>query len=76
MSMTVTIDEDLAAKVEAMARRQNQTAGEVVSDLLRHSFARSPTGLERNGIPILAAKPGSSPTTLEIVNALRDDDDP
>jgi hypothetical protein len=74
MKMNLTIDDDLVELVERLAERQNRTTGEVVSDMLRISTERSPTGRTRNGIPILPTTPGSKPTTLEIVNALRDDD--
>ncbi|WP_132663181.1 CopG family transcriptional regulator [Rhizobium sp. PP-CC-3G-465] len=74
MPRTARIDEDLVDAVEGMAAREKKTFDEIVSDLVRGSLERSPTGVERNGFPILPYTPGTPVTTLEMVNALRDEE--
>ncbi|PYE44677.1 hypothetical protein DFI02_102112 [Rhizobium sp. PP-F2F-G20b] len=74
MPRTARIDEDLVDAVEGMAAREKKTFDEIVSDLVRGSLERSPTGVERNGFPILPYTPGAPITTLEMVNALRDEE--
>lgn len=73
MRTTLAIDDDILLVAKAMARQQDRSVGEVISDLARRALRRpAPTG-ERNGIPLLATKADSPPVTLDIVNALRDD---
>lgn len=55
-----------------MARQQDRSVGEVISDLVRHSLRPPQAGGERNGIPLLSSRPGGPMVDLETVNALRD----
>jgi Arc/MetJ family transcription regulator len=43
MRTTLDIDDELLSTVKEIAHRQNKTAGDVVSDLLRESCSRSPS---------------------------------
>lgn len=73
MRTTLSIDDDVLLAAKAMARQQNRSLGDVISDLARTSLRRPEARSERNGIPLLSVKPGAPPVTLELVNALRDE---
>lgn len=74
MRTTLAIDDDVLTVARAMAAQQGRSLGDVISDLARRSLRRpqSHSG-ERNGIPLLGARPDGKPVTLDIVNALRDE---
>jgi len=74
MKTTLTIDDDILDAAEALAKRQNRSVDEIISDLVRRSLGLSRPVETRNGIPLLPKRPGSPPVTLEMVNALRDED--
>jgi len=73
MRTTLAIDDDVLVVAKAMARQQDRSLGEVISDLARRSLRRPKSDGTRNGIPLLSSKPDTQPVTLEAVNALRDD---
>jgi hypothetical protein len=74
MRTTLDIDEDVLLAAKELARERKTTAGKVISDLARKTltekveFTRS-----EKGWPVLPARPGSKPVTLELVNRLRDE---
>ena len=73
MRTTLAIDDDVLLAAKAMARQQDRSLGEVISDLARNSLRRPQAGAERNGIPLLSTRPDGPMVDLEMVNALRDD---
>ncbi len=73
MRTTLAIDDDVLVAAKAMARQQDRSVGDVISDLARRSLRRPVAPQERNGIALLSPKPGTPPVTLDIVNALRDE---
>ena len=73
MRTTLAIDDDILVAAKAMARQQNRSLGEIISDLARKSLRRPESCSERNGIPLLGGNPNTPPVTLEMVNALRDE---
>jgi hypothetical protein len=73
MRTTLAIDDDVLVTAKALARQQDRSVGEVISDLARRSLQPPAIRGERNGIPLLAPHRGSPPVTLEMVNALRDE---
>jgi hypothetical protein len=73
MRTTLSIDDDVLAAAKALAAHEGRSTGEVISDLARRSLAQSKPKQRRNGFPVLPARPGGAPVTLEIVNALRDE---
>lgn len=75
MRTTLAIDDDVLAAAKHLAQREQRTVGDVISSLARQGLSRGSRSLrvERNGIPLLAAKRGASPVTLELVNQLRDE---
>ena len=70
---TLAIDDDVLLAAKAMARQQNRSLGDVISDLARTSLRRPEPRSERNGIPLLGVMPDAPPVTLELVNGMRDD---
>ena len=74
MRTTLTIDDDVLLAAKVIAQRQGRSLGEVGSDLSRQAL-RPPASraLKRNGVPLLAARAGAVPVTMELVNPLRDD---
>ena len=73
MRTTLALDDDVLAAARALAKQQQKTVGEVVSDLARQSLRRPATRRERNGVPLLPVSHASAVVTLDIVNALRDE---
>jgi negative regulator of replication initiation len=73
MRTTLAIDDDVLIAAKAIARQQNRSVGEVVSDLARRALHRPRSGTTRNGIPLLPRDAGQAVVTLETVNALRDE---
>ncbi|MER8633866.1 CopG family transcriptional regulator [Mesorhizobium opportunistum] len=73
MRTTLAIDDDVLLAAKAMARQQDRSIGEVISDLARHSLRRPQAGSERNGIPLLSSRSDGPIVDLEMVNALRDE---
>ncbi len=70
----MTIDDDVLDRAKAVAEHQQRSLGSVVSDYLRKAMkSEEPAPMYRNGIRLL---PKSGQTiTVEMVNALRDDDE-
>ena len=74
MRTTLTIDDDLLFRARLIAEHQQRSLGAVVSDYLRKSMKPDePAPLYRNGIQLLPRR--GQVITLEMVNALRDDDE-
>lgn len=74
MRTTLSIDDDVLAAAKAIAERDEETLGAVVSDLLRKALKpETPVPETRNGVPLLPRTGERRPVTLEIVNALRDE---
>jgi hypothetical protein len=78
MRTTLDIDEDLLAAAKELARRENVTAGQLVSRLLRESLTgahAARAGGERKRPSAAGFRPFTAPgkaVTNEQVNALRD----
>lgn len=75
MRTTLALDDDVLVAARAIAEHERRTIGAVVSDLARQSLNHKPRFKIRNGIPLLPRREGSSVViTMELVNALRDDE--
>ncbi len=72
MRTTLAIDDDVLAAAKAIARQQDQTVGQVVSELARKSLRPPIGGSERDGVPLLPVRRPEAIVTLDIVDALRD----
>lgn len=74
MRTTLSLDEDILAAARAMAQRDRQSIGQVISTLARKGLERPRTEeTRRNGFPILPRR--GVVVTTELVNALRDEDE-
>jgi hypothetical protein len=75
MRTTLSIDDDLLSIARAQAEFERRSLGEVVSDLMRKAIKSDKSHSEsRNGLVLLPTYPGRQPVTMELVNALRDED--
>lgn len=72
MRTTLSIDDDVLAAAKTIAAQQNQTIGQVLSDLARRSLRPNAGSTMRNGIALLPVTNKDAVVTLEIVNHLRD----
>lgn len=70
MRTTLAIDDDVLIAAKAMARQQDRSVGEIITDLARRSLRRPQAGGERNGIPLLWPRPDVPLVTLETVKYL------
>ena len=74
MRTTLTIDDDVLAAAKGLAARQNKSIGEVISALTRQALKPTNTRRQiRNGVPLLAVRPGAGPVTPHLVNQLRNE---
>ncbi len=75
MRTTLDIDQDVLHIAKEMAALRKTTAGKVLSELARQGL-RPPevTPSSRNGVPLLPARPGERPVSMELVNRLRDEE--
>lgn len=73
MRTTVTIDDDVLLAARQLADSTGQTLGQALSALARASLTRRAAGEYRNGVKLLPVAAGARATTLEDVNALRDE---
>ncbi len=77
MRTTLDIDDDALALAQEEAERRHTSVDAAVSMLIRHAFA-APVRFETSpvtGLPVLPRRPGGRTVTLEMVNALRDEED-
>ena len=75
MRTTLDIDADILQAAKELAALHKKTVGQMVSELVRKGLERpAPTLKVRNGIPLFPHRPGAPPTTMAIVNRLRDDE--
>ena len=74
MRTTLSIDDDVLEAVKERARREDRTAGEVLSDLERAALTAKVSGrhTSRNGFAVLASR--GRPVTNSLVERLRDED--
>jgi hypothetical protein len=73
MRTTLTIDDDVLGAAKAIADRDSQTVGEVISALARTALRPSAAPGVRNGIPLLPLGEGSAVITPAMVKALQDE---
>jgi hypothetical protein len=73
MRTTIDIDDDLLQVAKQLAIQRRQTAGRVVSELMRQALDPKAAPKSRNGVPLFAPKPGARKPSLALVNKLRDE---
>jgi hypothetical protein len=73
MRTTLDIDQDVLQVAKEIAALRKTTAGKVLSELARHGL-RPPDAASstRNGVPLLPARAGERPVSMELVNTLRE----
>lgn len=74
MRTTLTIDADVLVAARSRAQLENRAIGDVLSELARIGLRGARVTARRNGLPILQRAHQDSVVTLEIVNALRDEE--
>ncbi len=75
MRTTLDIEPDVMGAVRSLAKQRGKTMGQVLSGLARKALAPGEPVQMRNGVPVFETVPGQSPATMELVNALRDEDE-
>ena len=74
MRTTLDIDEDVLQAAKELAANRGTTTGKVLSELARQALAPRRAPRVRNGVPLLARRPPTSPkSTMDVVNRLRDE---
>ena len=74
MRTTLDLDEDILGVAKQLAAQRRQSAGRVISDLVREALTPKRPPRMRNGVPLFEPKPGAKPYGLELVNRLRDEE--
>jgi hypothetical protein len=71
---TLSIDDDVLAAARELAATERKSVGEVISSLARTALRpASPARRTRNGIPLLAVRPGAPRVTSELVRQLQEE---
>ena len=71
---TLAIDDDVLAAAKEMAAMEQKSVGEVISALARNGMKPLDTKRKtRNGVPLLAVRPGSPRVTSELVRKLQEE---
>ena len=74
MRTTLAIDDDILAAAKEMAAMEQKSVGEVISALARNGMRPIKTRQRtRNGIPLLAVRPGAPRVTSELVRQLQEE---
>lgn len=74
MRTTLQIDDDVLSAARAIARTQNRSLGNVVSNLARKGLRPEPSESVRDGFPIFEVTADAQPITDEMVAAALDDE--
>jgi hypothetical protein len=74
MRTTLAIDDDILAAAKEMAATEGKSVGEVISTLARDAMRPAPgRRATRNGVPLLAVRPGAPRVTSELVRQLQEE---
>ena len=74
MRITLTIDDGVLTAARALAAREHETVGGVISALAHKALQTADSGsATRNDVPLLAVRTSALPLTPELVNQLRDE---
>jgi hypothetical protein len=77
MRTTLDIDDDVLQAAKEIGEVRGQTAGQVVSELLRKAIQSPRDGHRqkvRNGVPLIRRRGGVPILTVALVDELRDDE--
>jgi hypothetical protein len=70
MRTTLTIDDDVLAKAEALAAHHRTSVGKVISSLARQGLNSVEPSVTQSGIPPLLLQVDAAPVTPELVTLL------
>ena len=74
MRTTLSIDDDVLAAARELASTEQKSIGEVISSLARKALRPAATARKtRNGVPLLAVRPGTTMVTSELVRRLQEE---
>lgn len=73
MRTTLDIEDDVLLAVKQLARKRNQSAGAVVSTIVRNALRPRRKATVRDGVPLFPVQPKAGVASLELVNRLRDE---
>ena len=73
MRTTLDMEDDVLLAVKQLSRQRHETAGRLMSELVRKALRTKVKGRERNGVPLFPASPHAGGITMELVNRLRDE---
>lgn len=75
MRTTLNLAEDVLWAARELAAQRGVPMGQVVSELVRKGLKpKEDRTVTRNGIHLLPPREGARPVSLEVVNALRDEE--
>lgn len=74
MRTTLDLDQDILQAAKELAQHRGTTAGKVLSDLARKALEPRRRVAVRNGVPLIARRPGAPLMTAALVNELRDEE--
>jgi hypothetical protein len=74
MRTTLDLDDDVLQAAKSLAQQRGQSAGRVISDLVRQALRPVSGQKIRNGVPLFRPKAGSRVPSLAMVNRLRDNE--
>ena len=73
MRTTLAIADDLLEAAKSLARSENRTLGEVITELARRGLAPQAKFGVRSGFPVFEIRPDASPITPEMVREAEDE---
>jgi hypothetical protein len=73
---TVDIDEPVLLAVKGLAAQSGKSMGKVISELLARALEPQKPSARRNGLPVAPYSGQGGPATMDLVNRLRDGDEP
>jgi hypothetical protein len=73
MRTTLSLDDDILRAARSLAREQNKTLGEVVSELARRGLKPSVPRRTRRGFPVFDVSPEAAPLTPDMVRQALDE---
>lgn len=73
MRTTLNIEDDVLFAVKQFSRERHESAGQLISELIRQALLPKSVGKKRNGVPMFPVKPGAKVVSMDLVNRLRDE---
>jgi hypothetical protein len=73
MRTTLDIDPDVLQAAKEIAANRETTVGKLLSEWARQALESRSNNRVRNGVPLLARRPGAPKRTQDLVNRLRDE---